>query len=75
MSSSDSNPVQDDAWARHYRVAAERRRARGWHRREDEGGPRSASARSAKSEGRVRTYVIAAVIFAALTLIALVIPR
>jgi hypothetical protein len=53
-------------WARHYRKATERRRARGWHRRVDGARERF---------DRKKVYVIAAAIFVALTIVALLIPR
>lgn len=68
MSSSDSN-AREDPWARHYRVASERRRARGWHRR-DEARPRGQRI----SRG-ARIGIVAAVLFVALTVIAVVLPR
>ena len=67
MSSSDSN-ARTDLWARHYRAASERRRARGWHRR-TEARPRRQLAKRAK------VYVAAAIAFVALTIVALVWPR
>ncbi|HVU52138.1 MAG TPA: hypothetical protein VHL80_15675 [Polyangia bacterium] len=68
MSSSDSN-VRDDAWARHYRRASERRRARGWHRRD------AARPRARRGSRRFWVYATAAAIFVALTVVALVVPR
>jgi len=70
MSSSDSN-ARDELWARHYSAASERRRARGWHRR-DEMKPRH---RGEPPSRRLRFYVAAGVVFVALTAIALVLPR
>jgi hypothetical protein len=67
MTSSDSG----DLWARHYRAASKRRRARGWHRR-DETKPRRETRPTSR---RIRFYVAAAVIFVALTAVALVLPR
>jgi hypothetical protein len=69
MSSSDSNVV-DTAWARHYEEAAARRRARGWHRREDR-----PTSRQRRAPSRVKIYVLAAGLFVALTIVALLIPR
>jgi hypothetical protein len=69
MSSSDSNVV-DTAWARHYEEAAARRRARGWHRREER-----TSARARHAPTRVKVYALAAGLFVALTIVALLIPR
>ena len=68
MSSSDSN-ASNDPWARHYRVASERRRARGWHRRDQ------ARARGSRESRRARLYVAAAIAFVALTAAALLLPR
>jgi hypothetical protein len=65
--SSESN-TRRDLWAQHYREASERRRARGWHRRD---GHLS----DAHGSRRVRVYVAVAVAFVALTIVALVIPR
>jgi hypothetical protein len=67
MTSSDSG----DLWQRHYRAASKRRRARGWHRRE-EANPRHGTGPTTR---RIRFYVAAAVIFVALTAVALVLPR
>jgi hypothetical protein len=67
VSSSDPD-AREDAWARHYRVASERRRARGWHRREE-----------ARPHGRRIArrwlYAGAVVAFIALSALALVLPR
>jgi hypothetical protein len=65
-SSSDSNARQDP-WTQHYRAASERRRARGWHRRDD-GKKRHATK-------HVRLYVAAGIVFVALAAMALVLPR
>jgi hypothetical protein len=65
VSSSDSN-VPEDAWARHYRLASERRRARGWHRR-DEARPRTR-----RAPARLWLYAGVGAIFVALTVAALV---
>jgi hypothetical protein len=66
MSSSDSNPVAT-AWNRHYAEAAARRRARGWHRREDP--------RSRHPQSRAKLYAVVAGLFVALTIVALLLPR
>jgi hypothetical protein len=71
VSSSDSN-AREDLWARHYRAASERRRARGWHRR-DEARPRVG--RGARASRRARLYVGVAILFVVLTAVALVMPR
>jgi hypothetical protein len=65
LSSSDSNPV--DPWARHYLEAARRRRARGWHRREEPKG------RGRNS--RLKIYLGAVALFVALTIVTLLLPR
>jgi hypothetical protein len=70
MSSSEFKPL-GDLWARHYRAASKRRRARGWHRR-DEAKPRH---RNRAASRKVRFYVAAAVVFVAFTAIALILPR
>jgi hypothetical protein len=66
MSSSDSNPTAT-AWTRHYEEAAARRRARGWHRREDP--------RSRRAPNRAKLYALAVSLFVAVTIIAMLIPR
>jgi hypothetical protein len=66
--SSDSN-AREDPWARHYRAASERRRARGWRRR-DEARPRVE-----KTARRTWFYVGAAVFVVALVAAALLAPR
>jgi hypothetical protein len=69
MASSDSNVahVPEDGWARHYVEAAARRRARGWHRRDDSTRRRGVS--------RPRIYAIVGALFIALTIAALLAPR
>ena len=67
MTSSESG----DLWARHYQAASKRRRARGWHRR-DEAKPRHGARPTSR---RIRFYVAAAVIFLALAAVALIVPR
>jgi hypothetical protein len=69
MSSSDSN-ARADLWAEHYRAASERRRARGWHRREPKG-----DGQTARYERRWRRYAALAVALVALTIVGLLIPR
>lgn len=69
MSSSDSNVI-DTAWARHYEKAAARRRARGWHRREER-----PTTRPRRAPTRMKVYALAAGLFIALTIVALLIPR
>ena len=67
-SSSDSN-VRKDLWAQHYRLASERRRARGWHRRDE------AQPRGRRGSRRFLIYTIATVLFVALVMVALALPR
>jgi hypothetical protein len=67
MSSSDSN-TRDDPWERHYRAASERRRARGWRRRDvvsSETAPQS----------RLKIYISVAALFVVLVIMALLWPR
>jgi hypothetical protein len=71
MSSSSDSNARQDPWAQHYRAASERRRARGWHRRDD-ARPRSRRGRLSR---RARLYAAGAVIFVALTAVALLLPR
>jgi hypothetical protein len=71
MSSSDSN-AREDPWLRHYRAASERRRARGWHRR---GEARPRGEKRPRATRRARLYLGAAVVFVALTALALLLPR
>jgi hypothetical protein len=68
MSSSDSN-TRDDLWEQHYRRASERRRARGWHRREN------THSRGKRAARRGWLYAGAVFLFVALTAVALVLPR
>jgi type VI protein secretion system component VasF len=66
VSSSDSN-AREDLWARHYQAAAQRRRARGWHRWRE--------SRTRHTPTRLKVYLVAASIFVALTVVALLLPR
>jgi hypothetical protein len=64
--SSDS-VAPEDPWARIYRQAAQRRRARGWHRWRE-------PARTQSSK-RLKLGLAAAALFLAFTLVALLLPR
>jgi hypothetical protein len=68
VSSSDSN-APSGQWTRHYEEAARRRRARGWHRRDD---PGDLAAR--RRDVRFKLYLWAAVLFVAATLVAVLLP-
>jgi hypothetical protein len=59
-------PSPVDLWAQHYREAAARRRARGWHRRSDEPRPRVR---------RSHIYVAGAALFLAVAVMSLFIPH
>jgi hypothetical protein len=66
VASSDSNP--GTRWTRHYEEATRRRRARGWHRRDESRAPR-------KRDVRLKLYIAAGALFVALTLVAMFLPR
>jgi hypothetical protein len=66
VSSSEFN-TRHDAWTEHYRAASERRRARGWHRRDD--------AKKRDAPRRLWLYVATAILFVALAAVALMLPR
>ena len=66
MSSSDQNTV-DTRWASHYAEASQRRRDRGWHRREH--GP------GGREQLRRRVALIAAAIFIVAVAVALALPK
>jgi hypothetical protein len=68
MSSSDSIPP-GARWTRHYEQAARRRRARGFHRR----GESHRSGHPARR--RLKLYVAAGMLFVAITLVAMFLPR
>ena len=68
MPSSDSIPP-GARWTRHYEEAARRRRARGFHRR----GESDRSGHPVRK--RFRLYVSAGVLFVAITLVAMFLPR
>lgn len=68
MSSSDSNA--GSRWNRHYEEAAKRRRARGWHRREESG-----QVAVRKHALRVKLYVGVGALFVAASLLAMFLPR
>jgi hypothetical protein len=69
MSASSEANLKRDPWAEHYRAASARRRARGWHRR-DEVRPRHR-----RAARRARFYVLATLAFVAATAVALLLPR
>ena len=66
--SSDDSHARDDLWARHYREAAKRRRARGWHRRDDASFAR-------RKRHVLKVYFGVAALFVGLIILALLLPR
>jgi hypothetical protein len=66
-SSSDRNVIQTK-WADHYAEASQRRRERGWHRRERDPN-------ADRERARMRAWMIAAAVFLAAVVVALVLPK